>query len=181
MKHLITGIFESRDAAEKAINHIHNELKIPNEDISFIYRNTKGEIREVDTSAISTNTPAEGAKTGAAVGGTLGAIAGLAVVAGLIPVIGPVFVAGTLASALGIGLTGAVGTTIAGALTGAAAGGLVGSLASMGVGKENAQRYADRVLAGDILVAVYSTDPANVATLMDKTGAVEINKYAPKI
>jgi uncharacterized membrane protein len=181
MKHLTTGVFESRDAAEKAINHIHNELNIPNEDISFIYRNTKGEVHEVDSSAISTATPSEAAASGATIGGTLGTLAGLAVVAGLIPVIGPVIVGGSIAAAIGLGTASAVGTTLAGTAVGAAAGSLVGGLAGMGVGTENAQRYADLVMAGDILVAVYSTDPANVVLLLDKMGAIEIDKYAPKV
>ncbi|MDQ2933158.1 MAG: hypothetical protein M3Q80_02140 [bacterium] len=177
MKHLTTAIFVSRDAAEKAINIIHNKLAVPNEDISFIYRNTEGEVREVDASKISTSTPVEGAKSGAAVGGTIGAVAGLAAVAGLIPVIGPIFAAGALTTALG--LTGAIGTTAAGAITGAVAGGLVGALVNLGVGKEHAKRYEDLVMAGDVLVSVYSPEGSGVSELLHESGAIEVNTYTP--
>jgi hypothetical protein len=179
MKKLTAGVFESRDAAEKAINFLHNELRIPSNDISFIYRNTEGEVREVDAGSISSRTPGEGAKRGAAIGGTLGALLGLAVVAGVVPVIGPILAAGPLITALGI--TGAVGTTAAGALTGAAAGGLLGALANMGIGKENAKRYEDRVKAGDILVIVYADEGIGVVDTLKDLGAVDVEAYVPAV
>jgi uncharacterized membrane protein len=179
MKKLTAGVFESRDAAEKAINYLHNELRVPSNDISFIYRNTDGEVREVDASGISSHTPAEGAKKGAAIGGTFGALLGLAIVAGVIPVVGPVLAAGPLVTALGI--TGAVGTAAAGALTGAAAGGLIGALSNMGIGKERAQRYEDRVKAGDILIIVYADEGIGVADALKNLGAVDVEAYIPSV
>ncbi|MES2215795.1 MAG: hypothetical protein V4481_00680 [Patescibacteria group bacterium] len=179
MKKLTAGVFESRDAAEKAINYLHNEIKIPTSDISFIYRNVSGETREVDASQIPSKTPSEGAKTGAAVGGTLGALLGLAVVAGVIPVIGPILAAGPLITALGI--SGAVGTAAAGALTGAAAGGLLGALANLGIGKENAQRYADLVAAGDILLIVYAEEGVGITEALKQMGATEVEAYVPSV
>ncbi|MGE5541133.1 MAG: DUF3341 domain-containing protein [Bacillota bacterium] len=179
MKKFTIGVFESRDVAEKAINRVHNELSIPNDDISYIYRNAEGDVQEVDAGKVSTNTPAEGAGKGAVVGGAVGALAGIAAVAGVIPVVGPLFAAGPLAAALG--LTGAIGTTAAGALTGAAAGGLIGALGNMGVGEEHAQRYADLVHAGDILVAVYAPEETDVATLFRDAGAMETESYVLKV
>ncbi len=179
MKRITAAVFESRDAAEKAINYLHNELHIPSSDISFIYRNTDGEVREVDASVISSKTPIEGAASGAKIGGTLGALLGLAVVSGIIPVIGPILAAGPLVAALGI--TGAVGTAAAGALTGAAAGGLIGALANAGIGKERAQRYEDLVKAGDILVVVYATEGTGVRDALRSMGAIEVEAYAPSV
>lgn len=179
MKKLSAGVFESRDAAEKAINYLHNELRVPTSDISFIYRNTDGEVREVHAGTVSSHTPGEGAKKGATIGGTIGALLGIATVAGIIPVIGPVFAAGPLMTALGI--TGAIGTTAAGAVTGAAAGGLIGALANMGIGKENAQRYADRVAAGDILVIVYADEGIGVVDALRELGALDVEAYVPSI
>ncbi|MEK7080093.1 MAG: hypothetical protein AAB901_02275, partial [Patescibacteria group bacterium] len=141
MKKFTIGVFGAREDAEKAINRIHNELGVPSSDISYLYKNTEGDVHEIHAGDVASDTPVEGATKGAAIGGALGAIAGIAAVAGIIPVVGPLFAAGPLAVALG--LTGAVGTTAAGALTGAAAGGLIGALANMGVGEENAKRYAD--------------------------------------
>lgn len=179
MKKLTIAIFNSRDAAEKAINHIHNKLDVENKDISYLYRNTEGEVREVNSANISTDTPKEGAKKGAKIGGTIGALAGLAAVAGFIPVVGPIVAAGTITTALGI--TGAVGTAAAGALAGAAAGGLVGALANLGVGKEHAKRYEDLVMAGDVLVSVYSEDSDDVSRVLRENGAIEVNSYAPTV
>lgn len=173
MKYMTIGIFSDRSNAEAAINRLHNELKIPNDDISYIYRNLEGDVMEVDANEISTDTPAEGAKKGAVIGGTIGALAGIATVVGVIPVIGPLFAAGPLAAALG--LTGAVGTTAAGAATGAAAGGMIGALANLGIGQEKAQHYSDRVGAGDILVAVHTE--ADARQIMTESGAVETDLY----
>lgn len=179
MKKFTVGIFQAREDAEKAINRLHNELSIPNSDISYLYRNTDGEVLEVEAHHITTDTPVEGAGKGAAVGGTLGALAGIAAVAGIIPVVGPLFAAGPLAVALG--LTGAVGTTAAGALTGAAAGGVLGALVNLGVGEERAQRYADRVNAGDVLVAAYAEETVDVRGVLESSGAIDIENYSLKV
>jgi uncharacterized membrane protein len=179
MKKLTAAIFESRDAAEKAINYIHNEMRVPTDDISFIYRNTEGEVKEVSSERVTSSTSAEGARKGATIGGTLGVLVGLAVVAGVIPVIGPILAAGPIVTALGI--SGAVGTAAAGALTGAAAGGLIGALANMGIGKENAQRYADRVAAGNILVIVYADEGVGITSALKNMGAMEVEAYVPAL
>lgn len=176
MKQFTIGVFAAREDAEKAINSVHNDASVAHDDISYLYRNTEGEVMEGDARDIAGDTMGESAKKGAAVGGTIGAIAGLATVAGVIPVIGPLFAAGPLAAALG--LTGVVGTTAAAAATGAAAGGLVGALANMGVPEENAQRYADRVAAGNILVAVHAEEAARVEQILSECGAVETQIYS---
>ncbi len=177
MKQFTVALFADRSAAEEAINRIHNELNIPNEDISYIYKNKSGEVKEVDASDVSTDTPAEGASKGAMIGGTIGALAGLATVAGIIPVIGPLFAAGPLAAALG--LTGALGTTAAGAVTGAAAGGILGALTHLGVGTEKAQHYSDRVEAGDILVSAYAEEDATA--IFRECGAIETDAYVAMV
>lgn len=174
MKQMTIGIFSDRSNAEAAINRVHNELNVPNDDISYVYRNSEGDVVEVDAKDVATDTPVEGAGKGAMVGGTIGAIAGLATVAGVIPVIGPLFAAGPLAAALG--LTGALGATAAGAATGAAAGGVIGALTHMGIGQENAQHYADRVGAGDILIAVHSE--MNAEQVLKEAGAIETGVYS---
>lgn len=176
MKQFVIGVFSAREDAEKAINAVHNDLSVAHNDISYLYRNTEGEVMEGDAKDIAGDTMGEGAQKGAVVGGTIGALAGIATVAGVIPVIGPLFAAGPLAAALG--LTGAVGTTAAAAATGAAAGGVVGALSNMGVPEENAQRYADRVSAGNILVAVHTEDAVGAERAMSECGAVETQVYS---
>lgn len=183
MKKLTTGVFPSRERAEEAINALQNDLGVPTEDISYIYRNTEGEVREVqvDENADTAEVAAEGAAGGAVTGGALGAIAGIATAAGVIPVIGPIFAGGALLSALGIGLAGAAGATAAAATTGVIAGGLVGALASLGVPETEAKVYEDRVAGGDILVAVHSSDTYDVADTLNAHGALSVESYTPSI
>ena len=179
MKIHTIGVFIAREDAEKAINYIHNKLSVPNEEISYLYRNSEGEVREVEAGKISSKTPGEGAKTGAKAGAALGGIAGLAIAAGTIPVIGPLVAAGPLMAALGI--TGALGTVGAGAIGGAAVGGLVGALANIGIGKEKAKRYEDQVLAGNILVAVHTNEGMDVAQAMMDHNAVEVETFGVSV
>jgi uncharacterized membrane protein len=175
MKKFIMGVFPSREDAEKAIHHLHKELKIDKDEISYVYKNTEGSIEEVPIKEVSSDTPDEGARKGAKVGGTIGALAGIAAVAGFIPPVGPLIASGSLATMLGF--TTAVGTTTIGAVTGAAAGGLIGALMNIGIGEEKARRYADRVEAGDILVSVHTDKDADTAKVMTQYGAVDINSY----
>lgn len=179
MKKTIIGIFASRSDAEKAINQIHNDLSIPNEEISFIYRNTEDEVKEVSADSVSSDTPGEGAKKGAGIGAVAGGLAGIAATAGLIPVVGPFFAAGPLLAALGIG--GAVGITAAGAAGGAAVGGIIGALANLGVGKEKAKEYEDRVAAGDILLSVHADEPKEVEQKMLDCGATNVETYTVSV
>ena len=179
MKYLTLGIFTTRGDAEKAINVIHRDLNISHDHISYLYKNTDDETKEVNPEEVTATTPAEGAKTGAVIGGSLGALAGIAAIAGVIPVIGPIFAAGPLLAALG--LTGAVGTAAAGAIAGAAAGGLIGALVNLGVSEERAKVYADRVSIGNVLVAVYSDEENKVGDVMTRCGAEEVEMFKPNL
>lgn len=179
MKKTIIGIFANREDAEKAINYIHNKFSVPNEDISFLYRNTKNEVKQVDAKDISSSTLGEGASKGAGAGAVVGVLAGIAVTAGIIPIIGPFFAAGPLLAVLGI--TGAVGTAAAGAVGGAVVGGIIGGLANVGVGKEKAQRYEDYVMAGNILVSVNAENSAAIESAMVGHNSVDVETYAVKV
>jgi hypothetical protein len=180
MKKFTIGIFANRDDAEKAISALHSSLDIDTDDISYIFRNTEGEVREVSAADVDGGSPvSEGAGKGAAIGAGIGVLAGIAAVAGVIPVVGPLFAAGPLAAALGIG--GAAGTTVAGAATGAVAGGLIGALVNLGVSQENAQRYADRVHAGDVLVSAYADETKDVHQVFVDHHALETEAYALRV
>lgn len=176
MKQYTIGVFTAREDAERAIERLHNDLSIGAEEISYVYRNTDGEIKEVNADEVSTKTSAEGAKQGAKIGGSIGAVLGLATVAGVLPIIGPIFVAGPLAAALGLG-AGALGTTAAGAITGAAAGGLIGALIPLGVSEGKAKAYEDRVLAGNVLVAVHADEEKDVLAVLGECGATDLEAY----
>jgi hypothetical protein len=176
MKKTIIGVFANREDAEKAINYIHNKFSVPNDDISYIYRNTRNEVWQVSANEVSTNTPREGARKGAGAGAVVGALAGIAATMGVIPVVGPFFAAGPILTSLGI--IGAVGTTAAGAVGGAVVGGVIGGLVNLGVGKEKAKRYEDYVVAGNILVAVNTEESAPVESALVGHNAVDVETYA---
>lgn len=176
MKVNVIGTFLSRKDAEEAVDLLHKEAKIPHEEISYVYKNEEGDIKDVDTEDVSSKTPGEGAKKGAKIGAVAGALGGLAAAAGIIPVIGPILAAGPLLSALGIG-GGLAGGAVAGAAGGAAVGGLIGALVNLGVDKEKAKEYEDRVLAGNILVAVHTEDEEAAVKAMRDAGADTVETY----
>ncbi|PZU95786.1 MAG: signal transduction histidine kinase (STHK), LytS [Pseudanabaena sp.] len=98
------------------------------------------------------NKVGEGAATGAASGGAVGGLTGLLVGLGLVAIsgVGPVMMAGALATTLA--------TTLSGGAIGAATGGLLGGLVGLGIPKDRAKIYSDRVEQGDYLVMVDGTD-----------------------
>jgi hypothetical protein len=166
------GIFDSRADAEGAINEIR-AMGVTDSDISYIYANSEnGTVVQENGGGSAVGS---GAASGATTGAVLGAIAGLAVANGLLPGFGSLFVAGPLATALG--LTGAAATTAAGAMTGLAAGGLVGALAGLGVGPDEARVYEEKVKRGGILITARSTMSQMVRDTFKKYGASEIRQY----
>jgi len=95
----------------------------------------------------STKTPegaAVGAGTGAVIGGTLGWLTGLGILA--VPGVGPLIAAGPIIAAL------------SGVAAGGAVGGVSGALVGMGIPEYEAQRYEGRVKDGHILISVHVED-----------------------
>lgn len=167
------GVFHTKKQAESAISDLR-QFGIDDTTISYMYSNKDGEVTTENASGEIAEDTAKGVASGATTGAIVGALAGLAVVNGILPGLGSLFVAGPLATALG--LTGAAATTVSGALTGAAAGGLVGGLTGLGVSASEAKKYEDRVTNGDILVAVDSSQP-QVKQIFEKHQAEEIGVY----
>jgi hypothetical protein len=138
----VVMVFDERDDARDAINEL-KDAGFRGEDIGLVARD-RGESREM---AAETGTHAgEGAATGAITGGIIGGLGGfLAGIGALaIPVVGPVIAAGALGSAL------------TGAAVGAGVGAIAGALIGMGVPKEEAEWYEERVKSGGWLVSVNS-------------------------
>jgi len=164
------GVFSDTDHAEMAINDL-KAAGVRGTDISYVYSaEGKTVIEEGDGSSVG-GSAAAGAGTGAIIGG----IAGLVVANGILPGLGTLFVAGPIATALG--LTGAAATTAAGALTGAAAGGLIGALTGLGVSEEEAKVYEEKVKLGSVLIAAKSGDPDKAREIFQNHGADEIRQY----
>lgn len=156
-----TGTFSSHRDAESALGELRNS-GFNMDQISIIGNNVndnsdmagaqKGEhLNDLDDNDRD-NKVGEGATTGAASGGAVGGLTGLLVGLGLvaIPGVGPVMLAGAAATALA--------TTLTGGAIGAAAGSLVGGLVGLGIPKDRAKVYSDRVDRGDYLVMVDGSD-----------------------
>ena len=147
------GVFSSRQETEQALNHL-NRSGFPMDKVSVIARDAdrQDDIAGVDVSDRVGNKADEGAASGALTGGTLGGVTGLLVGVGAlaIPGLGPVLLAGEVATA--------IATTLAGTAIGAAAGGLLGALIGLGIPEERAKVYSDRVSKGDYLVIIKGSD-----------------------
>ncbi|MBW4669840.1 MAG: general stress protein [Cyanomargarita calcarea GSE-NOS-MK-12-04C] len=147
------GVFSSRSEAEHALGELR-DAGFNMDRVSVIAKDAdrKGDVAGVETSDRVGNKADEGAATGAVTGSVLGGLTGLLVGLGTlaIPGVGPVLLAGEVATALA--------TTAVGAGIGAAAGSLLGALVGLGIPEERAKIYSDRVSRGDYLVIVDGTD-----------------------
>lgn len=106
---------------------------------------------------------AANAGAGGLVGGALGFIAGIGVLA--IPGVGLFLAAGPILAAL------------TGAAVGATAGGIAGTLIGMGIPETDARHYEGRVTSGNVLICVHSDDPAELASaryILKQSGAKDI-------
>lgn len=137
----VFGIYHTRESAEEAVDALRRS-GFRNTDISALFPDNAG----TKDFAHEKNTKApEGATTGGAsgvvVGGVLGWLAGIGLLA--IPGIGPLIAAGPIVAALaGAGALGTVG-------------GIVGALVGMGIPEYEAKRYEGRVKHGGILLSVH--------------------------
>ena len=143
------AIFLSRTAAEAAVDKL-TSAGFSNQDVSVLMSDKAGSkdfATEKNTKAPEGT--ATGVGVGGAIGGTLGLLAGIGVLA--IPGVGPLIAAGPIMGALaGLGVGGAVG-------------GLVGALVGMGIPEYEAKRYEGRVKDGGILVSVHCDSSEEVS------------------
>jgi hypothetical protein len=173
----LVALFPNQKTAEDALAALSDQGFGPS-DISVIVQdniNLKSNVVSKGGSSVM-----EGAFSGATTGGVIGGIAGLLVGLGAIavPGIGALFIAGPLAAALG--LTGAAAATVSGAATGALAGGLVGALAGLGLPKDVAKTYEDKIKTGGVVLAVSASggDALRVRETMKENGAEQVQTIA---
>ena len=107
---------------------------------------------------------ASGGTAGSVIGGVLGLLAGIGVLA--IPGAGPHLTAGPIISAL------------SGAAMGAAVGGIAGALIWLGVSQPDARRYESRVRSGGVLLAVHSHSDQAVRTARTLMGAARAERIS---
>jgi hypothetical protein len=137
----VFGIFRDRSHVEQGVDALIN-AGYRSEDISVLLpenMGTKDFAAEKHTKAPEGTTTGAGA--GAAIGGTLGLLAGIGALA--IPGLGPFIAAGPIMGALaGIGTGGVVG-------------GIIGALVGMGIPEYEAKRYEGMIKEGKILLSVH--------------------------
>jgi hypothetical protein len=144
------GVFYNRRDTEGALTELR-DAGFPMNQVSVIAKDTGNDVHDIAGANVG-NKADEGAKTGAVTGATVGGLTGLLVGLGTlaIPGVGPVILAGEVATALATALTGSA--------IGAAAGGIVGGLAGLGIPEDQARIYSDRFNKGHYLVMVEGTD-----------------------
>jgi heat induced stress protein YflT len=159
----VFGIYASREMAENAVDRLLAE-GFRNEDISVLLQDnvgTKDFAHEKHTKAPEGT--ATGVVAGGIIGGTIGLLAGIGVLA--IPGLGPLIAAGPIIAALsGIGSGGMVG-------------GIIGALVGLGIPEYEAKRYEGRIREGGILLSVHcdnSTWITKSKQLLKDTGAEDI-------
>jgi hypothetical protein len=141
---MLTGMFKDRESAEKAYNsalsrgYTRDDVNVMMSDQTRDSWFSGNDDTDLGSKAM------EGAGTGSAIGGTLGAIIGGIAAIGtsvLIPGLGLV-VAGPLAAAL------------AGAGAGGLTGGLVGALIGSGIPEDRAREYEEGVKSGGMVMGI---------------------------
>ena len=142
----VVALFADQSAAERGIQAL-KAAGFTEEQIGVAVRDRQQqqEITE-GTGTKAAEGAAAGAMGGGMVGGVIGLLAGVGAL--VLPGIGPIIAAGTLAS------------TLTGAGVGAAAGGLIGALAGMGVPDEDAKHFERGFQEGGVLVTVEAGDDA---------------------
>jgi hypothetical protein len=107
---------------------------------------------------------AAGVTTGGVIGGTLGVLAGIGLLA--IPGLGPFIAAGPIMAGLaGLGVGGAVG-------------GVTGALVGMGIPEFEAKRYEGRLQKGGILLSVHcssSDEVKRAKEIVERSGAEDVS------
>ena len=163
----VVGIYTSMDAAEDAVRQL-GQSGLPIQHVSIIARDL-GTESKVHGFVTSCDVAKSSARTGAWVGGIFGLLAGAAFL--WVPGVGPLVVAGSLASALLGGVEGAV--------AGAATTGVLGWLFSLGIGKQHILKYEQSVKAGKYLVIAHGgpDEVAKAKQILAGTKPAELNVH----
>jgi hypothetical protein len=143
-KFIVTGLFKDKDSAECAYDALSGrgydkdstDVMMSDKTRDQYYSGSAADDTELGSKAL------EGTGTGAAIGGTLGAIiAGIAAI-------------GTSVLLPGIGLvvTGPLAAALVGAGAGGLAGGLLGALVGSGIPEEHAEAYESGIKSGGIVI-----------------------------
>jgi hypothetical protein len=161
----VFGIYSTRVAVENATDALV-KAGFPTSDISVLLPQSMGGPKAMGTEK-ETKAPegtAAGVTTGGVIGGTLGVLAGIGLLA--IPGLGPFIAAGPIMAGLaGLGVGGAVG-------------GVTGALIGMGIPEFEAKRYEGRLQKGGILLSVHcstSDEVKRAKEVVERSGAEDVS------
>jgi hypothetical protein len=166
----ISRLYDDYATASRAVGELE-AAGIRRDDISIVASNADNWYSDrdregrasgrIDRDRDGTDDRAEGAAAGAGIGAALGGAAGLLAGLGMlaIPGLGPVVAAGWLAS------------TAATAAGGGALGGIIGALTQSGIGRDEADVYAEGIRRGGALVTVRVPDAerGRVERILDRS------------
>jgi hypothetical protein len=167
-KRTVNAFFDDYDDAATAVRRLET-AGIPELEMSLV----AGNLDDVHSHrALLTHGHDDGAGEGAGTGATIGTLAGggAGLLAGLgmltVPGLGPIVAAGWLVS------------TLVGAGAGAAVGGVIGALVDVGVDEADANRYAEEIRQGGVLVSVRADEAATdrIFAILDEEGRVDIGE-----
>jgi Heat induced stress protein YflT domain len=163
----VVGVYQTMDDAEKAVRAL-DLAKFPVNQVTIVTRDISSE-KTVHGYVTACDVSRQGARQGAWLGGIFGLLVGSAFM--WIPGVGPVIVAGSLASALLGGVEGAV--------AGSALGGILSGLAAWGISKQHILKYEEVVKGGKFLVIAHgSAEDVNKAReILSATGASELTSH----
>lgn len=156
---MVTALFRDRASAEKAYDSLKS-LGYSDDNISVLMSDEgrNQHFGNESTTAVKTELGSkalEGAGTGSAIGGTVGAV--LAAIAAI----------GTSIVLPGLGLivAGPLAAALAGAGAGGLTGGLIGALIGSGIPEERAKEYETGIKAGGIVLGVKPNSAADAAAV----------------
>ncbi|HEX5883811.1 MAG TPA: hypothetical protein VFY67_04640 [Pyrinomonadaceae bacterium] len=148
----ITGVFKSRDDAEKAIDQLRS-LGIPEKRLGILSPGVAPERLEAGVPVTDSEDPGMGKAMGAAVGAGMGAASGatlgLAAASLVVPGIGPV---------IAFGMVGAALLGVVGAAAGSAVGDTVEEELGEGIPHEDVYLYEDALRHGHSIVIAYADE-----------------------
>ena len=169
---VVSGVFNSRDNAQQAVNQLRS-LGIPENRIGIVSPGTTPDPVTRSVPVTDTEEPGMGKAMGAAVGGAMGAAGGatlgLAAASLAIPGIGPV---------IAFGMVGAALLGVVGAAAGAAVGDTVEEELGEGIPHEDLYVYEDALRYGkSVLIAYADDDNADDAReAIEAAGAEDIDE-----
>ena len=161
------GVYTSMDAAEEAVRQL-GQGGFPIQHVSILAQDLGSESK-VHGFVTACDVAKSSARTGAWVGDIFGLLTGAAFLG--VPGVGPLVVAGSLASVLLGGLEGAV--------AGAALTGVLGWLTSLGILKQPILKYEETIKAGKYLVIAHGgqDDVAKAKLILAASKPEELNVH----